>query len=101
MKAGTATKMALNMITAAAMIRWGKVYDNLMVDLTPVNRKLRLRASRLVSRLAEVDARAAQQLLEAAGGDVRVAVVMSRRAQTPQDARATLARHRGSLRDSM
>ena len=98
MKAGTATKMALNMITTAAMIRWGKVYDNLMVDLKATNQKLRRRAARIVSRIAQVDEGAARALLEDADWNVRVAVVMSRRSQSAEAARETLARHGGGLR---
>lgn len=98
MKAGTATRMALTIISTAAMIRWGKVYDNLMVDLTATNRKLRRRATRLVAQVAQVDPRAARPLLEEADWSVKVAVVMKKRGQTAAEARATLARHDGSLR---
>ena len=78
LKAGTATKMVLNMITTAAMIRWGKVYDNLMVDVVPANRKLKERVERLVQTIAATDAPRAEELLAAAGGSVKVAVLMDR-----------------------
>ncbi len=101
MKAGTATKMTLNMITTAAMIRWGKVYDNLMVDLNAANQKLRRRATRLVSQIAQVDDATARALLERADWDVKVAVVMSKCSQTRDEARETLAGHGGALRSAI
>lgn len=78
LKAGTATKMALNMITTGAMVRWGKVFDNLMVDLAPTNDKLRQRATRLVINLGRVDHDTARRVLDEADWNVRVAVVMAR-----------------------
>jgi len=76
MKAGTATKLVLNAITTTAMIRLGKVYDNLMVDLTATNEKLRDRSERIVMELAGVGCRKARRLLAEAGGEVKVALVM-------------------------
>ncbi|MBN1441895.1 MAG: N-acetylmuramic acid 6-phosphate etherase [Planctomycetes bacterium] len=101
MKSGTATKMVLNQITTAAMIRWGKVYDNLMVDVKPTNAKLRRRAARMVSRLASVEAAAAEDLLRRAGGDVKTAVVMGRAGVSPERAREVLARRQGLLRAAL
>ncbi len=98
LKAGTAQKIALNAISTAVMVRLGKVYGNLMVDLAGNNRKLRERARRLVVRLAGVDERGAQELLERAGGGVKVAVVMERHGVDASDARALLERAGGSLR---
>ena len=76
MKAGTATKLVLNMITTGAMIRLGKTFGNLMVDLRATNEKLRDRSSRIVMEVCDVDRDAARALLERAGGTVKTAIVM-------------------------
>jgi N-acetylmuramic acid 6-phosphate etherase len=76
MKAGTATKLILNTITTAAMIRLGKVYGNLMVDLRATNDKLRDRAQRIVMAAAGVDRARAVQLLNEAHGHAKAAIVM-------------------------
>ena len=76
MKAGTAQKMVLNMLTTATMIRLGKVYGNLMVDVRPTNAKLRDRARRIVQEATGVDAEVARQTLEHTGYEVKPAVVM-------------------------
>lgn len=78
MKAGTATKLALNMITTAAFIRHGYVYGNLMVNVQPRNSKLADRARRIVAQAAGVDYARAGELLGAAGNHVRTAIVMAR-----------------------
>ena len=76
MKAGTATKLVLNMITTGAMIRLGKTYGNLMVDLRATNEKLKDRSERIVMEVCEVDRDAARALLRDAGGTVKTAIVM-------------------------
>jgi N-acetylmuramic acid 6-phosphate etherase len=76
MKAGTATKLVLNMLTTGAMIRLGKVYGNLMVDLRAVNEKLRDRSVRIVMEMTNLRRRRAQKLLDRAEGKVKAAVVM-------------------------
>jgi N-acetylmuramic acid 6-phosphate etherase len=78
MKAGTATKMVLNTITTAAMVRLGKVYGNLMVDLQVTCQKLRDRGERILMDTIRVDRPEAERLLEAAGGHVKTAIVMGR-----------------------
>jgi N-acetylmuramic acid 6-phosphate etherase len=98
LKAGTAQKIVLNAISTAVMVRLGKVHDNLMVDLVASNAKLRRRALRLVTLLAEVGEDRARELLDAAEGNVRVAVVMAHRNLDVAGARALLDRHAGSLR---
>lgn len=98
LKAGTAQKIVLNALSTATMIRLGKVYDNLMVDVVATNEKLHARALRLVKRLADVDDARARVLLEAAEGSVKVAIVMERREVDAQTARALLERERGFLR---
>jgi N-acetylmuramic acid 6-phosphate etherase len=76
MKAGTGQKLVLNMITTASMIRIGKVYHNLMVDLTPVNRKLVERSKRLIRQAAGCDAAAAERAFEASGRRPKIAIIM-------------------------
>lgn len=76
MKAGTAQKLALNMITTAAMIRIGKVYGNLMVDLTPVNRKLVERSKRLVRQATGCSRETAEQAFAASGNKPKIAILM-------------------------
>jgi len=74
MKAGTATKLVLNMLSTAAMIRLGYVHGNRMVNVKPTNAKLRDRAIRIVAECAGVDVRAAEKALDDAGGNVRAAI---------------------------
>ena len=76
MKAGTATKLVLNTITTGAMVRMGKVYSNLMVDLQVTCEKLRDRGERILSELLNLDQPAAATLLDRASGDVKTALVM-------------------------
>ncbi|MFL7811746.1 MAG: N-acetylmuramic acid 6-phosphate etherase [Anaerolineae bacterium] len=76
MKAGTAQKMVLNMLSTATMIRLGKVYGNLMVDVRPTNDKLRRRAARIMQQAAGVDADTARAALEETGYEVKPALVM-------------------------
>ena len=89
LKAGTATKLVLNTLTTASMARLGKVYGNRMVDLQPRSHKLRERALRLVMELGGVSRPRARRLL-AAGGGVRVAIVMARTDRSAPDARRAL-----------
>lgn len=102
LKAGTATKLVLNMLSTLAMVRLGKVHDNLMVDVVPTNRKLRARAVRLVQQLAEVPHQAlAEQLLAKADGRVKTAVVMGLLKMERLDAEARLADAKGVLRAAL
>ena len=96
MKAGTATKLAVNMITTGAMIRLGYVYGNLMVNVQPRNEKLRDRARRIVRDASGVDdAHAARFLAE--GGDVRTAIVMAKRGVPREQAQDLLRAAGGSI----
>ncbi len=97
MKAGTATKLALNTISTALMVRLGKVYGNLMVDCTASNDKLRDRAARIIATLTGLDRSAAFAVLEAAGGSARVAVVMARLGLGREDAMLALTEAGGRL----
>lgn len=76
MKSGTAQKMILNMLTTASMIRLGKSYGNIMVDLQLTNAKLRERAKRIIMEIADVEYEKASAVLEAANGHVKTALVM-------------------------
>ena len=76
MKSGTAQKLVLNMITTASMIKWGRVYNNYMVDLTPVNSKLQKRAKRLVSEISGCPEERAEEILRETGYDVKPSILM-------------------------
>ncbi len=78
LKAGTATKLVLNMITTGAMIRLGKTYGNLMVDLRATNNKLKDRSERIVVEVSHVSREEARELLEAADKSVKIAIVMQK-----------------------
>ncbi|MBM3329513.1 MAG: N-acetylmuramic acid 6-phosphate etherase [Calditrichaeota bacterium] len=99
MKAGTATKMTLNTISTTLMIRTGRVYQNLMVDLRATNAKLRDRAARIVTLLTGLDRGEAFALLERAGGEVKTAVVMARLGKERDPAREMLRQAGGRLGD--
>jgi N-acetylmuramic acid 6-phosphate etherase len=97
MKAGTATKLALNTISTTLMIRSGRVYQNLMVDLRASNAKLRDRAARIVTMLTDLPRENAFSLLDSAAGSVKCAVLMHRRSLTRDAAEAALAAAGGRL----
>ncbi|MBV8600574.1 MAG: N-acetylmuramic acid 6-phosphate etherase [Candidatus Eremiobacteraeota bacterium] len=99
--AGTAQKLVLNALSTATMVRLGKVYDNLMVDLIATNEKLRRRALRLVKELTGAPESAARDALASAGGSVKVAVVMLRQGLDARKAADALAAHGGSLRAAL
>lgn len=101
LKSGTATKLVLNMITTGAMVRIGKTYGNLMVDLTATNEKLRDRSRRIVAELTGLSAEAAGKLLEECDGEVKTAVVSRIREISPQEARQKLQQANGHLRTAM
>ena len=98
LKAATATKLVLNMLTVASMVRLGKVYGNLMVDVRPTSRKLRERALRLIQTITGASRPRAAVALRRAGGDTKVAIVIAARHVDAQQARRLLARHDGRLR---
>jgi N-acetylmuramic acid 6-phosphate etherase len=98
MKAGTATKLVLNTLTTGAMIRLGKIYGNLMVDLRAWNDKLVDRSQRIVMETTGLDRAAARQVIEAADGSVKTAIVMARRSVEKDEAERLLAEHAGRLR---
>ena len=97
MKAGTATKMVLNTISTASMVRLGKVYGNLMVDLQVTCQKLQDRGERILMDTLGVGREEAQRLLDAAGGHVKTAIVMSRLSLDAAAARRRLEEQGGSI----
>lgn len=98
LKAGTATKMILNMLTTGAMIRFGKTWGNLMVDLQATNLKLKDRSERILMESCGVSRDDARTLLEAAGGSVKVAIVMHRTSATREEAAKRIHDARGLIR---
>lgn len=99
LKAGTATKLVLNMITTLSMVQMGKVYGNLMVDLNSYAcRKLVDRATRLVMAVTGVSREEAGRLLKAAKGKAKTAIVMQMRGMTRGEAEELLAKHEGRAR---
>jgi len=101
LKAGTATKLVLNMISTAAMVRLGKVHDNLMVDVRAANEKLRRRAARIVETVAGVPAARAREALDRCGGEAKTAIVVLVRGIEPEAARERLAGRGGVLRRAL
>ncbi|MFA5554669.1 MAG: N-acetylmuramic acid 6-phosphate etherase [Phycisphaerae bacterium] len=101
MKAGTATKLVLNSLTTAAMIKLGKVYGNLMVDLNATNQKLRDRSKRIVIQMTGLSAAKSANLLKKAGGKVKAAIVMHFRKVNLSGAVAILDKNRQSLRQAI
>jgi N-acetylmuramic acid 6-phosphate etherase len=98
LKAGSATKAVLNAVTTAAMVRIGKVYGNLMVDLRAGSAKLRDRALRIIQAAGEVSREDAARLYDAAGGEVKTAIVMARRGLGVGVARDLLRAAGGNVR---
>ena len=101
LKAGTAQKMVLNMLSTGVMVLLGKTYGNLMVDVRPSNAKLRRRALDIVREAADVGEDRAEALLLACDGEVKTAIVVGRTGLVPDAARARLARHDNVLRAAL
>ena len=101
LKAGSATKAALNAITTAAMVRLGKAYENLMVDLRPGSAKLQDRAVRIVESAGQVTRREAKQLYDVAGREVKTAIVMARCQISEEEARECLSAAGGHVRRAL
>lgn len=101
LKAGTAQKMVLNMLSTGTMIRLGKTYGNLMVDVQTTNAKLRARAAAIVQQITGLSASGAERALAVADGDVKMAVLMTHANLTPDAARDRLAQHAGNLRAAL
>jgi N-acetylmuramic acid 6-phosphate etherase len=101
LKAGTATKLVLNMISTGVMIRLGYVYGNLMVNVLPGNEKLVDRARRVISAAARISYERSGELLEASGRKVPVAIMMAKLNVTREEAERRLANAHGRLRAAM
>lgn len=99
MKAGTATKIVLNTISTAAMVKTGKVYSNLMVDLQVTCQKLQDRGERILMDMLALTREQSSQLLDASGGHVKTAIVMSKLALNADEARQRLDSAGGSIAD--
>jgi N-acetylmuramic acid 6-phosphate etherase len=97
MKSGSAQKMVLNMLSTGTMVKLGKVYGNLMVDVKVTNQKLAIRARNLVMQLAEVDEQTAQNLLDQANNHVKTAIIMHKRQITLSQAHDLLNQANGLL----
>lgn len=101
MKSGTAQKLILNMLTTAAMIRKGKVYENMMIDLQMTNKKLVERSKRIVMTITGISYEEASSYLEKAGGHVKTALVMIRAEVTAEEARERLKKADGFVRGAI
>ncbi len=101
LKAGTATKLVLNMLTTGAMVRLGKAYGNLMVDLKATNSKLRARTNRIIRQLAGVSQAEADHLLQQCGGELKTALVAKLGGLSPEGARGRLQSAGGRVRTAL
>lgn len=101
MKAGTAQKMIVNMLSTATMIRLGKVYQNYMVHVQPTNEKLVVRACKMIAQITGCDIDTAKTTLEAAGMKVPEAIVMLRAGCSREQAKAALEQAKGRVRDAI
>jgi N-acetylmuramic acid 6-phosphate etherase len=101
MKAGTAQKMVLNMLSTAAMVRLGRTYENLMIDLVMNNKKLTDRGLRILADASGATLSSAQHALRQSGHNLRVALIMLKRKLSSKQAREELKRARGNLREAL
>ena len=101
MKAGTATKLVLNMLSTAVFVRLGYVFGNLMVNVQPKNSKLMDRARRIVARAAQVSQERAGALLAEADNSVRAAIVMGKLGLTREEAEKRLAKAGGRISEAL
>jgi N-acetylmuramic acid 6-phosphate etherase len=101
LKAGTSQKLVLNMLTTAAMVRLGHVYQNLMIDVALTNQKLRVRGLRILTEASGANPAAAQHALRQSGHDLRVALTMLKTGVDAKSARARLVLAKGNLRKAL
>ena len=101
MKAGTATKLVLNMITTTAMIKIGKVYDNLMVDVRTTNEKLVDRATKIISEISGCDYDKSNKLLKEANNNVKAAIIMAIKDVDYENASLILEKNKGFIREEL
>lgn len=101
LKSGTAQKMVLNMLTTAAMIRLGKCYQNLMVDVQATNQKLKARAIRIVMQATDCDQTTAEQTLHTTNGNAKLAIMMLLSGLDKAQAETVLAQNKGRLQGAL
>ena len=101
LRAGTATKLVLNMISTAVMVKLGHVYGNLMVNVQPTNEKLEDRARRIIQEATGVTYQEASELLDRAGRTVRTAIVMQKKGISREQAEILLTRAKGRIREAL
>ena len=101
LRAGTATKLVLNMISTAVMVKLGHVYGNLMVNVQPTNRKLEDRACRIIQEVTGVPQEQAAALLDRAGRSVKTAIVMQQKGLSREQAESLLRRAQGRIREAL
>ena len=101
LKAGTAQKLILNMISTATMVGVGKAYQNLMVDVMQTNEKLRRRAEKIVTEATGVSQEEARKNIDLAGGSVKTAITMILAGCGADEARARLEQAKGHVRDAI
>ena len=101
LRAGTSQKMILNMISTASMVRTGKAYRNLMVDVVQTNEKLVARAQGILMEATGISREDAVQVLEKAGGNVKKAIVMVLASCSAEEAQTRLERARGHVREAL
>jgi len=101
LKGGTATKMILNILTTGAMVRLGKTYGNLMVDLQATNTKLTERAKRIVQSLTDLSSEEAEKLLKRCQGELKTAIVAQQLDLSSEEARSQLKAANGHLRNAL
>ncbi|MBE9222729.1 N-acetylmuramic acid 6-phosphate etherase [Cyanobacterium stanieri LEGE 03274] len=101
LKAGTVTKMALNIISTGVMVKLGKVYGNRMIDVSVTNSKLLDRALRIITDLTDLEREKAQELLTASGSKVKLALLMHWKNLNKNQAQTLLDKHQGNLRQAL
>jgi N-acetylmuramic acid 6-phosphate etherase len=101
LRAGTATKLILNMISTAVMVKLGHVYGNLMVNVQPTNQKLEDRARRIIKEATGVTDEQAAELLDSAGRSVRIAIIMQKKRISRAQAETLLAQAKGRIREAL
>jgi len=101
MKAGTAQKMVLNMLSTASMIRIGKTYENYMIDVQPTNSKLRDRAIRIVSEISGSDYEKAKNVLTNNNFDIKISILCLKLGISSEEAAKILLKHNGRLRETL
>lgn len=101
LKAGTAQKMVLNMLSTGSMVLLGKTFGNLMVDVQATNLKLHLRALKVVQTVTGLEHARAEELLQQSGGEVKTAILLGKTNLTPEQARVQLAAHGDVLRATL